>query len=53
MTLAPSHSDTRVGPWPKSRQSEYPQSIVIDTEQAGDPNQANQGAALNFSVRSI
>lgn len=47
------HSDTRVGAWPKPRQSEYPQATVIDTGQAGGPSQADQGAALNFSVRAI
>lgn len=44
-----------VPPRPKPRQSEspIPQAVVIDTGQAGDPSQANQGAGLTFFVRVI
>lgn len=50
MTLAPS-----CPPPFKPRQSEHPipQDVVMDTGQAGGPNQANRGAALIFFVRII
>lgn len=48
------HPDTRVRTWPRPKQSEdlIPQALVIGTGWAGDPGQANQGAALGFSVRA-